>query len=390
MKPAIVVVGYNRPDSLDRLLQSVGNAQYQDNDIPLVISLDKAKNEKDVIEVAEAFKWTHGKKTIRTFEERQGLRRHIIQCGDLSQTYGAVIILEDDLFVSPGFYLYTQRALDFYENEESITGVSLYSHGWNGFADKGFSPLCNGYDNYLGQFSISWGQCWTYKWWSEFKKYYLEKENKLVRDIDIPEQIDHYSDQSWGKYFAHYIVESNKFYVVPYVSLSTNYCEVGQHNSSFTNSFQVNLLCGYKESYVFAPVDKAVKYDIYCENMELSNYLPLEIQNEGIVIDLFGYGRRNDKKRYILSTALMPFKVVKQYGLNLRPFELNIIHDVNGRDIFLYDTKKSDREPSNNVFNVVGYDVKGVTLRKLLPYVRKLVSIVVKQRVYGLKKEIKK
>ena len=112
MNPAIVVVGYSRPDTLKRLLQSVGNATYHDSDIDLIISLDKADNEEDVVKVANDFEWRFGKKTIRRFPERQGLRKHIIQCGDLTEKYGAVIILEDDLLVAPDYYEYVKAALD--------------------------------------------------------------------------------------------------------------------------------------------------------------------------------------------------------------------------------------------------------------------------------------
>jgi len=116
-KPAIVVVAYNRPNSLKRILQSISLANYNSQkDIPLIISIDKATNEDEVVKVAKEFKWNFGKKEIRTFKERQGLRKHVIQCGDLSIKYGAAIILEDDLFVSPNYYNYIVNALDFYEN----------------------------------------------------------------------------------------------------------------------------------------------------------------------------------------------------------------------------------------------------------------------------------
>ena len=60
MNPAIVVVGYSRPDTLKRLLQSVGNATYHDGDINLIISLDKADNEENVVKVANDFEWRFG------------------------------------------------------------------------------------------------------------------------------------------------------------------------------------------------------------------------------------------------------------------------------------------------------------------------------------------
>ena len=37
MKPAIVVVAYNRDDALERILKSLDSAVYEDNNIELII-----------------------------------------------------------------------------------------------------------------------------------------------------------------------------------------------------------------------------------------------------------------------------------------------------------------------------------------------------------------
>ena len=94
--PAIVIIAYNRSRSLERLLKSVGKAQYPENQkIPLVISIDKGDN-SDVIRVAENFTWTHGEKRVVCRKENLGLKRHVLLCGDYVQEFGSVILLEDD------------------------------------------------------------------------------------------------------------------------------------------------------------------------------------------------------------------------------------------------------------------------------------------------------
>ena len=93
-KIAIVAVGYNRIDSMQRLFMSLSIAQYPNNDIPLYISID-ASGDTELYDYVRNFEWKHGDKYVNIQEERLGLRKHIIQCGDLTKCFKAVIILED-------------------------------------------------------------------------------------------------------------------------------------------------------------------------------------------------------------------------------------------------------------------------------------------------------
>ena len=380
MNPAIVVVGYNRPDTLKRLLQSVGNATYRDSDIDLIISLDKADNEEDVVKVANDFDWRYGKKTIRRFPERQGLRKHIIQCGDLTEKYGAVIILEDDLLVAPDYYEYVKAALDYYENEECITGIALYSHEWNGYARKNFVPIVDQYDTYLGQYSITWGQCWNYKWWSQFKMWYLAHEGKLAENPKIPMNINHWSDRSWGKYFVTYIVEKDKYYIVPRISRSTNCSDIGEHVRFADNVHQVRLMTGLVELYHFAPVKMAQKYDIYFENINIKDIFDEEVK-KGLVVDLAGYGRIEEGKRYLLSTLELPYERIKSYGLQLRPYEMNVIQNVPGNCIHLYDTFTKNHAKRTINPDIMRYEIRGFSVRDLIPYVKVLFNESIRNKI---------
>ena len=143
IKPAIVAVGYNRPESMKRLLQSVCAADYPYNDITLIVSIDQCEMSDMVEAAARSVEWTHGALHVIRYSERQGLRNHILCCGDLSQKYGAVIILEDDLWVAPSFYNYTLSAVNRYHNEKKLAGIALYSHSWNGYASQPFQPARN-------------------------------------------------------------------------------------------------------------------------------------------------------------------------------------------------------------------------------------------------------
>ena len=109
MKIPIVVVAYNRPNSLKRILNSVGDAYYPNNkEIELIISIDYS-GENHCLNEANNFIRKYGKKTIINHSHNRGLRNHIIQCGDISLVNDGVIILEDDCFVSKDFYNYVYK-----------------------------------------------------------------------------------------------------------------------------------------------------------------------------------------------------------------------------------------------------------------------------------------
>ena len=157
MKYAIVAVGYNRPDSIEQLLKSLLNANYAGDQVDLVVSLDKGQRQQEIVTVAEKMSWPHGEKIVRAFPERQGLRAHIIQCGDLTEKYDAVVVLEDDLMVAPHFYSYVKQTVDRYVDDDRIAGISLYKHQTHPGVNRPFEPANNGYDVYMQQFAMSWG-----------------------------------------------------------------------------------------------------------------------------------------------------------------------------------------------------------------------------------------
>lgn len=106
MKIAICAIGYNRVDSLSRLLSSLNAAVYDEN-VTLIISLDRSKT-LDIKTYSDEFEWKHGEKKVILQECNLGLRKHVLRCGQYMNDYGfdALVVLEDDITVSPYFYSY--------------------------------------------------------------------------------------------------------------------------------------------------------------------------------------------------------------------------------------------------------------------------------------------
>lgn len=362
---AIVAVGYNRPDSLEQLLRTIVNADYADDQVDLIISLDKGEKQKENISVAEKIYWQHGEKIIRSFPERVGLRAHIIQCGDLTDKYDAVVVLEDDLLVSPSFYSYVKQALYNYCDDEHIGGISLYRHYLNQGVNRPFEPVNNGYDIYLQQFAASWGQCWSKRMWDDFRKWYsINADKDLSEGNLLPSYISNWNQESWLKYYMRYIVEKDKYFIYPYYSLSTNCSEVGEHSRLPNNDYQVPLQEGSPQ-YRFPTFEQSIKYDVFFERVGIDNIIFPELHGRKL-LDLYGNRTAYGNARYLISTNSLPYKVVRKAQLRYRPIEVNAIKPINGEGLYVYDLKVTAPSPKVRSIVLTRFDIRTIHWKRTL------------------------
>ena len=256
IKPAIIVIAYNREASLKRLLTSLNNAIYESDDITLIISIDKSDNEK-VYKTADEFDWKHGiKKTILS-DENLGLKKHVLKCGDYVYEYENIIVLEDDLYVSKNFYSYACQALEFSMNRTEISGVSLYNHELNVHVREPFKAIDDGYDNYYMQFAQSWGQAYSKKQWHEFKSWLDNNDSMDLCSENVPANVSSWSDKSWLKYFIKYVIDTDKYFIYPRVSHTTNFGDEGTHAKDSVSDLQVMLSFVNEKKYNFSSIDES-------------------------------------------------------------------------------------------------------------------------------------
>jgi len=370
MDIAIVVAAFNRPESLNRLLASISQAEYNGDRITLVISIDYQDSDRhaETVAIAKNFSWKYGEKKIIEHQENLGLKKHILSCGCLTSTYPAIIMLEDDLFVSKQYYNYTKQMLDKYASDEHVAGISLYSPAWVsifGKPGRPFIPESSKYDVYFVQCAQSWGQCWTAGMWDNFYEWFLNHDMKLFPEPEIPAEVTYWPESSWLKYYIGYVVKTNKYFVFPYISLTTNFGDVGMHTDNVNSSGQVPLQNGEMQ-YRMSEFSDAVKYDVFYERIDLPAFP--EIPPTDICIDLYGAKHNNMKKRYWLTMDRAPYKIAGSYGLYLRPHENNVVFNIQGNDIFLYDTHEQVQLPKkdNSEMTKLFYDYKIIPYRNSL------------------------
>lgn len=347
-KYAVIAIGYNRPDGVKRLLDSLETADYDGDEVDLIVSIDNSGSDR-VEKLANAYDWTHGVKTVRTFPERQGLRKHILKCGDYVHEYEAIAVFEDDIIASRSFYHYMKAAVNKYQNDDNIAGISLYSHKWNVHANKPFDPSYSGKDCYFMQFAQSWGQVWMRNQWLDFAKWYKE-QTEYGDNPHIPSGVKKWPETSWLKYHIKYCIEQNKYFVYPYISFSTCFSDIGEHMKEKDTHLQVPMVNKLKTHFDFPNFssDQAVYYDSYFERIFANEVIYPGIDNSEISVDLYGMKENCFKKKYLLTVKNLSYKRIASFGLEIKPLEENIIEHIPGQVIKLYDLGIEDKAIKDN------------------------------------------
>ncbi len=133
----VALFAYNRPDHLLATLASL-EANTLSTETDLVVFCDGARSNVDANQVAYVRQIAHNAKGFRTLEvvERErnlGLAESIASgVGRLCTERGKVIVVEDDLQLAGDFLTFMNRALDQYENEESVMQISGFQFGLPG------------------------------------------------------------------------------------------------------------------------------------------------------------------------------------------------------------------------------------------------------------------
>lgn len=347
MKIAICTIAYDRLNSLTRLLDSLSKAYYK-SDVTLIISIDKSNN-NDVEKYANAFNWEFGEKRVIAHETNLGLKKHILSIGEYLKEFEAIVVLEDDITVAENFFNYTLQTVEKYYDNNSIAGISLYNYPLSYHNWKPFIPLKSDSDVYLMQVAVSWGQIWMRNQWNAFMEWFECHNDEFKHQPHLPKSICRWGKNSWLKYHMKYCIEQNKYFIFPYTSLSTNNSDAGTHSSTKNTIFQAPMLYEKKIEYKLCPT---VIYDGFFENVGL--YEKLGVPKDKLCVDFYGCKQNAMKHKYWLTTNICDYKIVKSFALEQKPYEYNIINEIEGGDLFLYDTEIIDK----NIYNKIKAKIK--------------------------------
>lgn len=383
MKIAICTVCYNRLDSLKRLLTSLENAYY-DEPATLIISIDKSKT-TIVEDYADQYKWPHGELRVVKHEQNLGLRKHILSIGEYLNEFDAIVVLEDDICVSQSFYYYTKQCVEKYHDDDTIAGISLYNFPFNYHCHLPFMPLQSDSDVYLMKTAVSWGQVWMRKQWGAFIEWYKQHNEEFDNLPHLPYSICAWAKSSWLKYHIRYCIEQNKYFVYPYKSHTTCFCDLGTHAKKKKTHTHSSLLYGIQTEYKLTPI---IKYDGFFEPESL--YSTLHLSESELCIDFYGEKENRLKRQFLLTRKQLPYKVTKSFALEYKPWELNVMNEIEGNELFLYDTQVEASKPDFK-HNADNFDFYLYTANTDLSNVfyKTIYSMVldIKHKLFGYKKK---
>lgn len=126
----IIVLVYNRPDSLRRCLNSIIDLDTDGDKVALDIFIDKGKKDgrhhEPTIAVAMGYKWAHGPVRVHLQKQHVGIYGQWIDSWRPKENSKEIaVIIEDDLDLSKYFWKWLKAAKKKYENDPEVQGFSL-------------------------------------------------------------------------------------------------------------------------------------------------------------------------------------------------------------------------------------------------------------------------
>lgn len=196
-KVAIAVFAYNRPEHLRTLLRSLAN-NAEVFSLPVYAFCDGPKNanEKELVEsVRLVFEEYSAVLQIipRFSESNQGLGASVIAgVTSVLESYESVIVLEDDLEVSPYFLSFMLRGLELYINSPNVASI----HGY-------FYPTNR---KLPATFFLPGADCWGWATWRHGWSAF-EPDAKKLQDQLLQSGMSELLNYGGGKFFSSLLEE---------------------------------------------------------------------------------------------------------------------------------------------------------------------------------------
>lgn len=294
-KLRIIVLTMDRASSLRRLLGSLQAANYDGDRVDLDIWVDKASDKgsdngaiSDQAEEAQTLmmstaseaNWTYGVRTLHKRLENAGLYEQWIYTWNVTEeTTEACVILEDDLEVSPSFYLWLKQARQLYAADSSVAAFTLQRAELRPRQVPGVASGKLRIDASVPVFKYrllgTWGFSPEKRAWLEFRAWYEEMRNIGARPyVDNLMTTSWYKSQEkgasvaktmWSQWFIKFADLNDYFTVYANLpdkkTLASNYREGGMHYSDKPRRADYPVFKGDVKTLVFPETPVYLDWD---------------------------------------------------------------------------------------------------------------------------------
>lgn len=322
MEINIVILGYNRKPSLERLIKSI-DANVYDGIINLYLSVDGGGSEV-VKNYAQQLNWQRGRYEYIQQQEALGVDAHNLWAFEFGSNLDGVLILEDDLTLSPYAMEYI-RSCEGVLRQENVKGLSLYRYTFREEDHFPFELIPNDEFIYYQQRSSSKGCYYS----AQNLKEYLSWDGTLS-DVDLPKNVASWGDEVWEKSYYRYLIEEDAYLAFPRYSLSTDHGEIGVHMKKEINTYIHHTPLYLSNQFSSKSLEKTLNcydafYEVIAGNLEIEG-----VKTKDLSIDLYGTKPLDEIKTEFVITSKECSNPIKQWGRKLKPEVNNILLNQEG------------------------------------------------------------
>lgn len=169
---ALLIIAFNRPDHTKRLLESLEkNPEYWK--LPVYIFIDGPRNSNDTEKIRNVEDICRSRRpdaVISRSPKNKGLRQSVVKAvSTVLDRAEKIIVLEDDLIVSPAFLNYMLKGLETYTSDENVMSI-------HGYSIKGRFSTSSTY-------FLPGADCWGWGTWRRAWEHYTDDADLLLREL---------------------------------------------------------------------------------------------------------------------------------------------------------------------------------------------------------------
>jgi len=277
----VIVLTYNRHESLKKLLYSLQNLDMDGDVAALEIWIDKSKDQRlDYVtfNTSTSFIWNAGTTTVKVHPKHVGIYGQWIDTWTpVSGSSELALILEDDMSVSAHAWKWIKAVHRHYGNRNDILGYTLQSNGVR--INRGTSHPPKQHTVFLSRQMDSWSFIPKPSVWADFQRWFhvVVKDKSFQPYIGGNHIFDTWynkfqkegpADSMWTIWFIYYTNKHNLYcvynnlnrHVGPSHSLAVNREEPGLHFFEKGKNNTNELLRNWNDSYVKFP-EKTARYE---------------------------------------------------------------------------------------------------------------------------------